>query len=193
MRGFQNYNRNNLVAGDGYLLVFWTLLFLGCSGTEEVVRLKSADGTLHEFLAQHEQTFRPSDYKLEFKLIREEEEKRYSEIHTATVYTTTVPETIPGFRVQVLLTQEIDEANTALANLEQQLPEDFAYMVYDAPYYKIRVGNFHQRTTANTILKKLSELGYKEAWIVPDNILKNPPPRPPNINIEPEKFINNNR
>jgi hypothetical protein len=193
MRGFPNYLRSD--AGIGLVVLFLSVVIslAGCAGSEQPSKAEAPKGTLAEFLAAHEPTFRPSEYKLDFKLIRAEEAQQFNALHSATVYLAAVPETIPGFRIQVLLTQEIDEANTALLNLEQQLPEESAYMAYDAPYYKIRVGNFPERATANALLKRLVGLGYKEAWIVPENVLKNPPPKLPDTFIEPKRFIDNNR
>ncbi|HEV8537793.1 MAG TPA: SPOR domain-containing protein, partial [Bacteroidota bacterium] len=123
-------------------------------------------------------------------LIKAEEQKQFEALSTATVYTPALPETIPGFRVQALLTQDIDEADMAQRNLEQQLPDEHMYMVYDAPYYKIRVGNFPDRSGANLTLRRLVGLGYKDAWIVPDNVLKRPPPKLPDVFIEPKRNLN---
>ena len=191
MHGFQKSPKSKWLYFIGSLVVLACAIILGCAGTEESERSETSEGTLKEFLAKYEKTFRPSAYNLDVNLIKAEEQRQYTTLHAATVYTTTASETIPGFRVQVLLTQEIDEANTTLSDLELQFPEEFAYMVYDAPYYKVRVGNFPVRTAANTKLKKLIKLGYKEAWIVPDNILKNPPPKLPDTFIEPKRFIDN--
>ena len=52
-------------------------------------------------------------------------------------------------------------------------------MIYDSPYYKVRVGDFLSRPETNQLLKALMERGYDEAWIVADRVLKNPPPRKP--------------
>ena len=193
MPGFQNYLRNEPGIGLAVLLFSGVILLLGCAGSKEPSRAEEPRGTLAQFVAKYEPTFHPSDYRLDFKLIKAEEAHQFESLHSATVYTTAVPETIPGFRIQVLLTQEIDEANAALTSLEEQLPEEYAYMAYDAPYYKIRVGNFPERTAANAALKKLVGLGYKEAWVVPDNVLKDPPPRLPDTFIEPKRIIDNNR
>jgi hypothetical protein len=193
MPGLPNYLRNNSKIGPAVLFLSVVMLLAGCAGSKQPSRTETPKGTLGEFLAKYEPTFHPSDYKLDFKIIKAEEAQQFEALHSATVYTTAVPETIPGFRIQVLLTQEIDEANTTLANLEQQFPEESAYMAYDAPYYKIRVGNFPERATANALLKRLVGFGYKEAWIVPENVLKNPPPKLPDTFIEPKRVIDNNR
>ncbi|MDE3057215.1 MAG: SPOR domain-containing protein [Bacteroidota bacterium] len=88
------------------------------------------------------------------------------------------PETVQGYRVQVVATNSFDEAMSARNLLNSALPDLWVYMVYDAPTYKVRVGNFLNRADANLSLDSLVAMGYKEAWIVPDKIIKNPPPKP---------------
>ncbi|HTK82017.1 MAG TPA: SPOR domain-containing protein [Bacteroidota bacterium] len=170
------------------LVIVW-----GCGSAEQPRKTTPEHSSPKEFLAKYEKAFRPSDYKLDIKVIKAAEAEQFNALHPAQVYAVAAAETIPGFRIQVLLTQEIDEANTTLTTLEQQLPDEFAYMAYDAPTYKIRVGNFQERTSANPVLKKLVDLGYKEAWIVPDMILKNPPQKLPDAFIEPKRLIENHR
>jgi hypothetical protein len=87
------------------------------------------------------------------------------------------PQTIPGFRVQVLSTTEIDSANAVKDELSN-LPESVGiYVTYDSPYYKVRLGDFSSRPAANPLLKVLIDRGYADGWIVADRVFKNPPPR----------------
>ncbi|MBI1806300.1 MAG: SPOR domain-containing protein [Ignavibacteria bacterium] len=141
----------------------------------------------------YEKTFNPADYDVDVKTILDEENRQRSTLEPAIVVTPAAPETISGFRVQVLFTQEIDQANQLKENLANAVPDDWVYVVYEAPYYKVRVGNFADRSTANQMVRKLVSIGYKDAWIVPDNVMKNPPPKPPETFIEPEKQLEQHR
>jgi len=165
----------------------------GCSGSKEVSHTEVYDYTLREFLAAYEPTFNPSDYDPAVTVLKQREEDRHNALVASAVVSTALPETIPGFRVQVLFTQEIDEANRTRDSLSGLLRDDWIYIVYDVPYYKVRVGNFADRPSANQILKKLTGLGYTDAWIVPDNVIKNPPTRFPDIDIEPERPFDQRR
>src|SRR5713101_8789934 len=136
MRGFQKFHRSRLREIISSFLVSSILLLWGCTSAGESERPGVVRETFQEFLAEHEKSFRPSAYDVDVNFVRTEEERQFNALHAATVYTTALPETIPGFRVQVVLTQEIDEANTALNNLDRQMPEQYTYMVYNAPYYK---------------------------------------------------------
>ena len=168
-------------------LIFVSFIAWGCSGSRGSSDKEAHENTLQEFLAAYEPTFNPSDYDPDITILKQREQERHDAIAASAVVATALPETIPGFRVQVLFTQEIDEANLVRDTLSTVLPDDWTYIVYDVPYYKVRVGNFPDRPSANQVLKKLTGLGYTDAWIVPDNVIKTPPARIPDIFIEPER------
>ncbi|MCL5268313.1 MAG: SPOR domain-containing protein [Bacteroidetes bacterium] len=83
--------------------------------------------------------------------------------------------TLPGFRVQLLSTQNLLEAITAKAKADSLLKDFNVYIVYDSPYYKVRVGDFHARYEANRAVSYIAGHGFPDAWPVPDNIFRNPP------------------
>jgi hypothetical protein len=184
MHGYRKIRRNNIAA---IFLLIILLIIAGCTGNKETERIEPPAMSLKDFLKQSEKNFRPSEYDPDPKTVEGEARHQRDSVEAALVSVTAVPETIAGFRVQVLFTQEIEQANTVRDNLSPQMPDQWVYVVYDAPYYKVRVGNFADRSEAGVILKNLVDLGYKDAWIVPDNIIKNPPPKPPETFIEPEK------
>lgn len=86
-------------------------------------------------------------------------------------------EAISGFRVQVLVTNSFDSANT-VKNLVQSLLSSSSfqtqkvYIIYEPPNYKIRVGDFEHLQEASILRKFLIENGFKYAWIVNDRIRK---------------------
>lgn len=82
--------------------------------------------------------------------------------------------TIPGFRVQLLSTQNILRAITAKTKADSLLKNYNVYIVYDSPYYKVRVGDFRARYEANRAVNYISDHGFPDAWSVPDNIYRRP-------------------
>jgi len=88
------------------------------------------------------------------------------------------PDTVPGFRVQVLITQEIDRANGLRDSLFRAMPGQWIYIVHHPPYYKVRIGNYSDRLSADGTLDRLRRDGLRDAWVVPDRIVLNPPPAP---------------
>ncbi len=176
-----------LVVPFAGLLLTVVLASLRCSGPEATVKQPDPNASLTEFLSRYEATFRPSDYDASVNVIKAEEQKQREALQAASVVTTSVPETTAGYRVQVMFTQDIDQANEIRDTLSLEVPEEWVYVVYDAPYYKVRLGNFLERPAANQLLHRVVGLGFKDAWIVPDNVIKNAPPKPPDNEIVPDR------
>lgn len=82
--------------------------------------------------------------------------------------------TVPGFRVQILTTQTLDKAIRVKAEADSLLPNYNVYIVYDSPYYKVRIGNFRARYEANQAVTYIAGHGFPSAWLVPDNVFRNP-------------------
>lgn len=87
------------------------------------------------------------------------------------------PIVVQGFRVQLFSTPQIDEANAKKAKAEAAFPDEWFFVVYDAPTYKLRGGNFVNRAGADAFAKHLTEKGFPDSWTVPEKIVKNPRPR----------------
>ncbi|MEK6571947.1 MAG: SPOR domain-containing protein [Bacteroidota bacterium] len=154
----------------------------GCAGSAETERedQEGESAGAVGLTEKYERQFNPADY--DPSLTRIEQLAKADTIGRAgdiKPTETVPPEAIPGFRIQVLSTTEIDIANALKSELST-LPETVGiYIIYDSPYYKVRVGDFLYRPEANQLLKSLLDRGYKDAWIVADRVLKNPRPRKP--------------
>ncbi|MBI5475483.1 MAG: SPOR domain-containing protein [Ignavibacteriales bacterium] len=158
----------------------------GCKSPDASRKELNTKSELNEFLTKYEGTFQPSKYNNDVATILRDEKKERDIIEAAKVLKIAPPETIPGFRAQVMFTPEIDEANQLRDSISNILPDEWNYMVYETPYYKIRVGNFIDRAEANMMVKRLTSLGFKDAWVVPDKIIKNPTPKLPELQIIPD-------
>ncbi len=82
--------------------------------------------------------------------------------------------TVPGFRIQLLTTQNLSEAIGMKAKADSLLANYNIYIVYDSPYYKVRVGDFRARYEANQAIGYIADHGFPNAWSVPDNVFRNP-------------------
>jgi hypothetical protein len=153
------------------------LLVIGCGGGEGTTVHATSGGGSGTRLAAEEKKFNPSAYNPSVRSILSRESQFIQESSSSAMYVAAAPETIPGFRIQVMLTPEIDSATAVFDSLNQSLADDWIYVVYDSPYYKVRVGNYAERSDAAPMLNLLIGRGYRDAWIVPDNVMKSPPPR----------------
>ncbi|UYQ92101.1 SPOR domain-containing protein [Chitinophaga horti] len=86
----------------------------------------------------------------------------------------------PGFRVQVMTTNKRNEANDAKARVMQLFPDHRTYIDYQAPYFKVRIGDFRSREEATELRNKLTNQFAGGVFVVPTT-----------INVSPDKeFIN---
>jgi hypothetical protein len=134
--------------------------------------------TLKQFLNQYEKTFDPSVYQIPISISPSSNGFQQSLNDTMSMENV---ELTSGFRVQVLITQEIDEANLLKDSLSTILPTEWTYIIYHTPYYKVRVGNYSERHSANRMMRQLLERGFENAWVVPDQVMKYPPVRVPPV------------
>ncbi|MHB1049359.1 MAG: SPOR domain-containing protein [Bacteroidota bacterium] len=131
-----------------------------------------------ESLSTYERSFKPSFYDTEVYLYKKDDTAKVIG-RSIDELTTAAPETLQGFRVQILATNVYDEALTVRNDIITRYPDLWVYTVYEVPAYKIRIGDFVNRAEASAILNKFRGEGFRSAWIVPDRIIKNQPPKPP--------------
>lgn len=133
---------------------------------------------IKEKLSTFEKSFTPSYYDNSVHL--------FMKTDTAKVYgssldqmTSAPPETLQGYRIQLLSTNDFDVALSLRNQLNTEYPQLWVYTVYETPSYKIRVGDYINRTDAQAMLDTLQSNGFSSAWIVPDMVINNQPPKPP--------------
>ena len=72
---------------------------------------------------------------------------------------------IEGFRVQVFATQDRNRADELQDELKIKFNEKI-YIIFEAPNYKLRVGDFLDRDDAELMRMKLVSSNFPSAWIV---------------------------
>lgn len=75
-----------------------------------------------------------------------------------------------GYRLQVLNTRNRDDAFKAKATVLENFPSEKVYVLYQSPYFKVRVGNFVTREEAENLKKQLSGYGSLSAYVIEDLI-----------------------
>lgn len=78
--------------------------------------------------------------------------------------------TTDGYRVQVLSTDDIDEANRVRAEIYEKAARKEVYIIFEPPFYKVKVGDFTSKAEAENLRFKLSQLGYTESKIVQETV-----------------------
>ena len=70
-----------------------------------------------------------------------------------------------GYRVQILATRYFDYADSLAISISSKII-DSVYVEFETPNYKVRVGDFIDRDSAELLQQKLLDMGYKSAWIL---------------------------
>ncbi len=76
---------------------------------------------------------------------------------------------IPGFRVQLYFGSNRAEATELKTKFQGLYPEIESYLLYQQPYFKLRVGDFRTRLEAQQ-LQKLIQKDFPSVFIVNDDI-----------------------
>jgi len=163
-------------------IILCCALILGCAASQPETPANEPRPKTQQSapLTVYERDFAPSRYDVAIAEVESSSQhyiaKEQDSIDTAVRSTTGL---VPGFRVQVMFSNSIDEATKVKGEVGQLFPFDIVYMLYDSPYYKIRVGDYQERNNAAQALKILLEKGYMQSWIVPDRVQRNPLKLPP--------------
>jgi PBP1b-binding outer membrane lipoprotein LpoB len=78
--------------------------------------------------------------------------------------------TTDGYRVQVLSTDNIDEANQVRAEVYEKATRKEVYVIFEPPFYKVKVGDFTLKSEAENLRFKLNQLGYTESKVVQETV-----------------------
>lgn len=79
-----------------------------------------------------------------------------------------------GFRIQVLNTTDRNQALAAKSKLLSQYPEHKTYLMYQAPYFKIRIGNFVEKKDAEDLKRQLARMFPTGVFVIPSEIETKP-------------------
>ena len=85
--------------------------------------------------------------------------------------TTQMPvKTMPGYRVQVLITDNLDEAKNMRSDIYFKSNQKAVYIVFDPPFYKVEVGDFKNMADAKSLSFQLKQLGFSDARVINETI-----------------------
>ncbi|MBP1691969.1 MAG: sporulation protein [Bacteroidetes bacterium] len=164
----------------GLFSILALVLLSGCGSTKEVKGSESK--ATQDEIRQFESTFQPSDYDPAKAQPADRHPRLVDTSNVELADDLAVPanqETMQGFRVQVFSTTNIDVARVRKAEFEAAFPDEWFYVEYEAPTYKLRAGNFKNRFEADRFARTLTDQGFPEAWAVPEKVFKSPGKRPP--------------
>jgi hypothetical protein len=80
---------------------------------------------------------------------------------------------IQGFRIQIAFSSNMSSAEGSKSKFANKFPEisDRAYMLYQQPYWKVRIGDFKREIDAQKLLNEI-RVYFPDAFVVRDYIKK---------------------
>lgn len=86
-------------------------------------------------------------------------------------WTTPAPDRMTyGYRVQIFASSQQKRAEEIAAEARTRFREP-VYVEYDAPFYKVRVGDCITRAEADALKERASALGYEAPWVAETMVL----------------------
>ena len=161
---------------------FLTVFLIGCSAStgsryEKNEEKKSESETSKETNKAIVEDFDITPYQTEINIeappLTEDKlppDVWYGYIDTSSVLERKIIGTTDGYRVQVLSTDDIEEANRVRAEIYEKTARKEVYVTFEPPFYKVKAGDFTSKSEANDFKFKLNQLGYTEAKVVQDTV-----------------------
>ena len=149
-----------------YWIILPAIFIIGCAGTQEVVK----DDTPVQDIYRYDESFDPLSLNDDDIIIAGDESIQVIDNSTnnPNPENPIVVKEINGFRVQILATKNIETASL----FEQEASERFnnldhkTYLIFEAPLYRIRVGDCRERSQAEELRDLALQYGYRESFIV---------------------------
>jgi len=77
---------------------------------------------------------------------------------------------VNGYRIQLLATKDENLANEMKKQAILKF-QDKVYLIFESPYYRIRVGDCISEKDAKVLREEAVKKGFTDAWIVPSKVI----------------------
>jgi len=77
---------------------------------------------------------------------------------------------VPGYRIQVINSPDRNKVYAAKVKIYEEYPDLKPYLLYQAPNYKLKVGNFKTQEEAEQAMQQLSRLFPSGLYVIRDII-----------------------
>lgn len=148
----------------GFILLI--LMIVGCASQKSVRKddtippVKDNDITIDE-------SFDPTGLKEEEIQIKKSRSTEAKSNFDSSILnkTETLQDNAQGYRVQICAVSDEFQARDIQKEAILKFNEK-VYLIYDSPYYKVRVGNCTTRYDADQLQKLAEEKGFADSWVV---------------------------
>ena len=157
-----------------YLLFLILVLFAAFSCTSSK-KITPREDVIVEETSEYDERFDPlslddDDIVIEASEKQQKETKpeRPSRKPEDKVQEFTTEQEVDGYRIQVYASRSIEGATVA----QQKAKDEFeplghkVYMIFETPFYKIRIADLQDRTKAEEVLEIVKSMGYDQSFLV---------------------------
>lgn len=103
------------------------------------------------------------------KYVQVQTDSRLDSLVEKNIETNKAANGVQGYRVQIFFGSERKQAQDAKTKLLQLMPDEEVYLMYQQPYFKVRVGDYRTKLEAEAVYRKLIH-EFDKLFIVPDKI-----------------------
>lgn len=75
-----------------------------------------------------------------------------------------------GYRIQLFATKDYYEAIAQRDDAVKKFTDE-VYLDFEPPYYKVRIGNFTDKTAADDVKEFAKSVGYPDAWVIQTRVI----------------------
>jgi hypothetical protein len=172
------------------IIIFLIILISSCSSNKQLKKGEKSNAGTKSYINENFDPLILNDYdiKIKEKSITEAtsdiDDSLLNEMNNST---TDVAE-VPGYRVQICAVPDEVSAREIQREAILKMNENI-YLIYDSPYYKVRIGDCTSRFEADKLQQTAISKGFDQAWVVKTRVKvipkeKNDLDTPDNPNIE---------
>ena len=149
-----------------FIYIFLFAVFLvGCAGSKRVSMPASDTGRVKDFDLMKED-FDPVALKDDDIEIKQPEVTTGDEKDVYNYSSSVAHDTVGiGYRIQIVQTTDPEEAKEVMRDAILKFDHE-VYRIFDAPHYKVRIGNFVNWNDAEKVQEIAIKKGFRESWVI---------------------------
>ncbi len=152
---------------------------VGSRYTQKTEKTSTPKPSPKEVANKYPENFNLAKYRSKINVKEEKKDTTYSDLEPWYNYSVqpnradtskTAIKNVPGYRVQVATTDNLDEANQLRSEIYFKTKQRAIYVIFDPPFYKVEIGDFIDINDAKNLSFKLKQMGYSNARVINETI-----------------------
>lgn len=147
-------------------LFVFALLLSGCAGTGKRVSVPTSGGEPVKDFHLMKEDFDPVALKDDDIEIKQPEVAQRDDKDVFNFSASVDRDTVGiGYRIQIVQTTDPEKAKEVMRDAILRFEQE-VYRIFDAPHYKVRIGNFVNWNDAEKVQALAIKKGFRESWVI---------------------------